>query len=121
MIFLIKLFGVLVMALGLAIFASPQFTQKIFDFIKEGKRIYYAGIIRSGIGLIILISSSHSAVPLAAIALGLMFLVSGIVVFASDPEELKVFISHYVELPEMIMRLLGLVAASFGILIFSIF
>lgn len=121
MVILAKLVGVLIMALGLAIFASPQLTQKIFNFFKEGKRIYYAGVIRTAVGLILFLSASQSAVPLAAIALGLMFLVSGIVIFAAELEKMKAFIAHYSEMPGLVIRLLGLVAASFGILIFSIF
>jgi len=121
MIALIKLIGLLIMVLGLAIFASPQFTQKIFDFFRTGKRIYYAGVIRTLVGLALFICASRSAVPLAAIALGLMFLVSGIVVFAADPEKLKTFLAAYSEMPALVIRLLGLVAASFGILIVSIF
>ncbi|PIW58272.1 MAG: hypothetical protein COW13_05310 [Candidatus Omnitrophica bacterium CG12_big_fil_rev_8_21_14_0_65_50_5] len=64
---------------------------------------------------------SHSRVPLAAIALGVMFLMSGIIVFASDTEKLKTFISHYAQMPALVIRLLGLVAACFGLLVFSIF
>lgn len=121
MILLVKLVGLLIMILGLVIFASPQFTQRLFDFFKTGKRIYYAGVIRTVVGLILFICASRSAVPLAAIALGLMFLVSGIVVFAADSEKLKAFLSAYSEMPTLVIRLLGLVAASFGILIVSIF
>ncbi len=121
MIFLVKLIGVLIAALGLTIFASPSFTQKIFGFFKVGKRVYYAGVIRTFVGLVLLICSTRSTIPLAAISLGLMFLVSGIAVFASDPEKLKAFIQPFREMPELVIRLLGLVAASFGILIFAIF
>lgn len=121
MIILVKLVGVLIMALGLVIFASPAFTQKIFDFFKEGKKIYIAGVIRTVVGILLFLCASQSAVPLAAIALGLMFLVSGIVVFAADIEKLKAFIASYSQMPTLVIRLLGLVAASFGILIFSIF
>lgn len=60
-------------------------------------------------------------VPLAAIALGLMFLASGMVVFAADLEKMKGFMTHYSEMPSLVIRLLGLVAGCFGILIFSIF
>ena len=52
MIFIIKLVGLLIMGLGLAIFASPAFTQKIFAFFKEGKRIYIAGVVRTAVGLL---------------------------------------------------------------------
>jgi uncharacterized protein YjeT (DUF2065 family) len=121
MIILVKLVGVLIMALGLTIFASPTITQKIFSFFKEGKNIYYAGVFRVVLGVLLFLTAAKSTVPLAAIALGLMFLVSGIVVFAADTEKLKTFISSFSEMPTLVIRLLGLVATSFGILIFSIF
>jgi uncharacterized protein YjeT (DUF2065 family) len=121
MIVLIKLTGILIAVLGLTIFASPEFTQKLFAFFKTGKRIYYAGVIRTMIGLVLFICASRSSVPLAAISLGLMFLVSGITVFAAEAEKLKTFMSAYSQMPSLVIRLLGLVAASFGILIVSIF
>jgi hypothetical protein len=121
MVILIKLLGLVITALGLVIFASTDFTQKLFDFFKEGKRIYYAGVVRGILGLILFVTASQSVVPLAAIALGLMFLVSGILVFAADVEKIKAFLITYSEMPGLVIRLLGLVAASFGILIFSIF
>ncbi|HOW36537.1 MAG TPA: DUF2065 family protein [Candidatus Omnitrophota bacterium] len=121
MIILVKIVGILIMALGLMIFVSPEFTQKLFAFFKDGKKIYYAGVFRSVVGLILILGSGESLVPLAAIALGLMFLVSGIAVFASDTEKLKAFIESYSQMPALVIRLLGLVATSFGILVFAIF
>lgn len=118
---LAKLFGVVMTVFGLAIFASPQFSQKMFNFFNEGKRIYLAGVIRFVAAVIILLAASKSAVPVAAMALGVMFLVSGIVVFAVDLEKMKAFILHYSQMPGLAIRLLGLMAATFGILIFSIF
>ena len=121
MVILAKVVGMLITIMGLAIFASPQFTQKIFGFFKEGTRIYLAGVVRGVVGFILLIGASQSEVPLAAIALGLMFIMSGIVVFAADLDKLKDFIESYSQMPALVLRLLGLVAASFGILIFGIF
>jgi len=121
MIFLVKLAGILIMALGITIFASPQITQKIFEFCKEGNRLYYSGVIRTVVGIIILILASNSLVPLAAIALGLMLLLSGIVIFAADQDKLKTLLNAFNEMPGLTMRLFGLIAASFGILIYAIF
>lgn len=121
MILIAKLIGFLIAGLGLAIFASPKVTEKIFHFFMQGKNLYYAGVIRVSAGFILLIAASQSVVPLAAIALGVMFLVSGIVVFAADHEKMRDFVTAYSQMPKLVIRLLGLVAASFGILIFSIF
>lgn len=121
MVILAKIIGVLVAILGLAIFASPKFTEKVFDFFKQGKNLYLAGVIRVFTGIILLLAASRSEVPIAAIALGIMLLASGIVIFAAEGEKMKGFMNYYSEMPALVLRLLGLVAASFGLLIFSIF
>lgn len=121
MILLAKSFGFMIAAFGLVIFASPSFTGKIFAFFKEGKRLYLAGAVRLAAGLVLLLAASQSAVPIAAVALGVMFLVSGIVVFAADMEKLKAFMESYSRMPGLVLRLLGLAAACFGVLIISIF
>ena len=121
MVGLAKLIGIIITVFGLTIFAMPAFTEKVFAFFTKGKRIYLAGVIRSFTGLVLLLAASRSLVPIAAIALGIMFLTSGIVVFAADLEKMKSFIEHYRGMPGLVLRLFGLVAASLGILIFSIF
>ena len=121
MLILVKLIGVIIAAFGLAIFASPVFSQKVFNFFKEGKKLYYAAVIRGAVGLVILFTASRSQVPVAAISLGLMFLASGIVVFVGDLEKMKGFVTGFSEMPELVIRLLGLVAATFGVLVFSIY
>ena len=121
MVFLAQLVGILIMGMGFGIFASPAFVEKVFQFFKEGRRIYYAGVFRTAVGLILFLAASRSLVPLAAIALGLMFLVSGIVVFAADQEKLKSFMAAFSQMPPLVIRLFGLIAASFGMLVFSIF
>jgi len=120
MLILAKLFGILIAGFGLAIFSTPQITQKVFAFMKEGKRIYGAGVLRCVVGLVLLLAAPRSAIPVAAIAVGVMFLLSGIIIFSCDLEKLKGFLAHYSEMPVLILRLLGLVVVSFGILIFSV-
>ena len=120
MLFLAKLIGFLVAAFGFTLFALPQFTEKVFDFMKEGKRLYWAGVVRALIGLILLMVSPGSVVPLATVSVGTLFLLSAIIVFACELEKLRSFFAHYAEIPALVTRLLGLVMACFGILIFSL-
>ena len=120
LVILAKLIGLVVAGVGLTIFASPAFTQKVFAFVKEGKRIYLAGVARCLVGLILLLIASQSVLPVATVAVGVILLLSGIIVFACDLEKLKNFITHYSELPVLVLRLIGLAAACFGILIFSV-
>ncbi len=121
MIAIIKLLAVVMAGLGLTIVVSPNVTRKIFDFMSQGKRIYYAGFLRLFVGILLLLSSSKSAIPMAAAALGVLFLTSGIIIFAVDIEKVKGFMEHYAGMPALAVRLLGLVAVSFGLLTFSLF
>jgi len=120
LVLLVKLVGLAVAGFGLTIFASPKFTQKIFTFMKEGKHFYWAGVGRCLVGLILLLIASQCVLPVATVAVGVILLLSGIIVFACDPEQLKDFLTRYSELPVFILRLIGLGAACFGILIFSL-
>ena len=120
LVFLAKLIGLVVAGFGLTIFISPKFTQKIFDFIQKGKRIYWGGVVRCLVGFILLLSAPASMLPVVTMLVGMILLLSGIIVFACDLEKMKSFITHYSELPVLVLRLLGLVAACFGILVFSV-
>ena len=121
MAIIVKFIGLVISVLGLAIFASPQFSQKVFAFFQEGKRLYYSGVARVLVAAALFAAASQSPAPLAAIALGIMGLVSAIVIFAADMEKLKSFTASYSQMPALIIRLLGLVAASFGMLIVALF
>ena len=120
LVLLAKLIGLVVAGFGLTIFSSPKFMQKLVAFVEEGKRIYWAGVGRCLVGFVLLLSASKSILPVAAVAVGMILLLSGIIVFACDLEKLKGFLAHYNELPVLVLRLLGLAAACFGILIFSV-
>lgn len=120
LILLAELIGLVVAGVGLTIFALPEFIQKIFDFVKEGKRLYWAGVVRCLIGLVLLLIAPKSVLPVATVAVGLVFLLSGIIAFACDLEKMKSFLAHYNELPVLVIRLIGLTVACVGILIFSV-
>ncbi len=121
MIFLAKLIGVIITLFGLTVFATPKITEKVFAFFMEGKNLYLAGVIRIVTGVVILLAMSGSLVPTAAFSLGAMLLVSGALIFVIGVEKMKAFIAHYKQMPTLVIRLFGLIAATFGILIFSIF
>ena len=120
LVLLAKLIGLVVAGVGLTICVSPKFMQKIFDFVKEGKRIYWAGVVRCLVGLILLVIAPKCVLPVATFVVGVILILSGVIAFACDLEKLKSFLAHYSDLPVLVIRLIGLVAACYGILIFSI-
>ena len=121
MVLLAKFVGTLILILGCTIFITPAFTKKIYAFMKEGKRFAWAGMFRTAVGIVLFLSASQSLLPRAAIALGIMFLMSGLVVFAADDKKLLEFVHNFLEMPAIVIRLMGLFAASFGILIISLY
>jgi uncharacterized protein YjeT (DUF2065 family) len=121
MLILIKLIGIMIAGAGLTLFAAPQMLRKVVDYIAVGKRFYWAGVIRSAIGLLLFLASTQSTIPLAALCVGMIFLLSGLIAFACDLEKTKTWMASSAEMPVLIIRLLGLLGSSFGVLILSIF
>lgn len=111
-----KLTGFLIAAFGLAIFAFPPLTQKIFHFFMTGKRIYYAGIIRAFTGTVLLLVASETRVPLGTMVLGLIFLLSAAVIFFGGEEKMKGFLQSFAGLPPLVVRFFGLMGFCFGLL-----
>lgn len=121
MLLLVQLIGFLIMGFGLTICVLPSVTQKVLTFFSQGENIYYAGLIRLVTGLALIFAAAQSKMPLAAVTLGILFLLSAFLIFGTDRAKIKAFIQQYLTLPELAIRLLGLIAACFGLLIISIF
>lgn len=98
-----QLMGIAIAGFALVVFVAPKITEKVFDFFMEGKSLYLGGVIRIVVGLILLLSISSSAVPLAAGLLGVIFLASGAIIFATELEKMKEFLTAYRALPEPVL------------------
>ena len=117
MIILAKTIGIVISALGILFLVLPEKAKLIMNFWKQGSRIYGAGILRVLFSVVLFLAASQSRAPVITAILGLMFMVSGILVFVMGVEKSKELIQWWEDQPSLIHRLLGLLVLCFGLLV----
>lgn len=117
---LAKVIGGVICVFGFAVALRPEWMKRMLAFWKEGKRLYYVGVIRITAGLVFLSAAFGSRVPGAAVALGILFLLSGVLVFLLGPERLRPLIEWWDKRSAIVCRLAGALVTAFGMLILCV-
>ena len=118
MVLFVKAVGILMLCLGVLVMARPAvFKEKILPFWLVGKRVYIAAVIRLVFGVLFIWAAHLCAFPNIILALGVILLLSGIVIFLGKPEKWLDLIRWWQTQTDTRVRLLSLLPITFGILI----
>lgn len=117
MIFLVKAISLLMMALGIAFLAKPDYMKKALAFFQQDNRVYVPGVIRITIGGVLLFAAPEAHVVGAMVILGLFFIAAGIMIFVIGPEKMKTLLKLWEEMPLWICRVVGVFPVLLGSLI----
>jgi uncharacterized protein YjeT (DUF2065 family) len=112
--------GVLIVGIGIVHFVYPDVIKRLFVWFKHGRRAYAIGFFRILIASVLLLAAAQCRLPAAAIALGILILLSGILVFIVRAEKLTSLFQWWQEQPDRVLRLIALITIAFGMLIFYI-
>lgn len=114
MIVLVQVLAVLVIVAGIVFVANQQIMRKVMGFFAGGKRIYGAGAARTVVAVVLFLSASQCRHPVVVTAVGILFLVSGITIFAMGPDKAKQMLFRYRAQSDNVLRLLALVPIAVG-------
>jgi hypothetical protein len=117
MLILVKIIGIIIAAIGLAVLLSPKVMKQIIDFWKKGMKPYLAGIIRIAIGLVFLSAAKESRLPIVITVLGILVIIKGVLLFILGLERIRKILDWWDKQPALLMRFLGLLALGVGLLI----
>jgi len=117
MLILVKLIGIVIVCFGLIFLLKPQTMKNYMSFWVTGKRIYMGALINILIGIVFLLGASQCRLVGFIIAVGIMSLLKGIILFISGPERLKSMLRFWSEKPAAVVRLMALIAIAFGALL----
>lgn len=76
-VLVIKGLGILFTLMGIAYLLRPEIIKKLMGFFKEGKRIYFAGLVRLVLAVVFFVAASECRYFWMIFASGIIFLTGG--------------------------------------------
>lgn len=96
---------------------SPKMFKQYLAFWQKEKRLYAGGVLDLLIGIIFLLAASQCRLVGTIIALGIIGLLKGILIFTVGLKMLNPIFSWWQERPLPILRLIASITIAFGALI----
>lgn len=116
MLILVKVIGIYLVAMGIIILLRPKAYSIIFNFFRQGKRIYMAGILRILFGALFLSVADESRFQTFLLIMGVLAIIGGITIFVLKPAKLKTLMDWFEKKSPTFIRTWGVVAIIIGAL-----
>ena len=113
----IRIVGIAIVFMAVAYFARPTILRHLMAFFKQGKRIYLVAVTRFVLAIVFLLGANSCNLPWVIIAFGVMFIISGLLIFILGPEKVRQIFEWYEGQSVMILRLLAAIALVIGALV----
>ena len=114
---IIRLIGVICVAAGILFILRPDLPRRLMQFFKKGSRIYLAGVVRLALAVVFLVGAEHCRHKWVIVGFGILFMISGLIVFMLGAGRLRGVIDWFAKLPALILRGLGAIALAVGAVI----
>ena len=113
----IKIIGIVFVFIGIVYLLKPEVMKWLMEFFKKGKRIYLAGLIRLALEVIFLLAARECDIHWIIVTFGVLFLISGILLFMIGPEKFKSMIEWWQKQSALLLRVLALITLAVGAVI----
>ena len=110
----VKIVGIVVVFIGIVYLLKPGVLKSFIGFFKKGKRIYFVGLIRFVLAVIFLLAANQCKMPWVIIVFGILFMISGLLIFILRAERLKSILDWWQRQSSLLLRFMGLIALAVG-------
>ena len=117
---IVKIVGVVIIIAAIVYLLKPGVMKWLMEFFKQGKRIYFAGLIRLVLAVVFLLGARECDITWVIAAFGILFLISGLLIFILGLEKLKSIIDWYQKQSVLLLRVVAVIALAIGgVIIYS--
>ena len=116
-VIVIKILGLVIAAIGIVYIIKPSVMNRIIEFFKKGKRLYIAAPLRLALAVVFLLGARECRYFWVIFALGILFLITGILVLVLGPKKLTPMLEWWLKQPTLLLRLIALITVVFGVII----
>ncbi len=114
---IVKIVGILIVLIGIVFLLKPGVMKWLMDFIKKGKRVYFAGVIRFALAIIFLLGASDCDQKWIIAVFGILFLISGLLIFMLGPEKIRQVLEWYQKQTVLLFRVIAVIVLACGAVI----
>ena len=111
---IIKIIGTVFVLAAILYLLKPDFMKRVIEFFKQGKRIYFIGLIRFVLAIVFLLGARECHFPWVIGLFGIMFIISGLLIFVMGPEKIRSMLDWYQEQSVLVLRVLAAIALVIG-------
>jgi hypothetical protein len=110
----VKIIGIVIVVMGVVLLLKPAAARAIMGFFRQGKRIYLAALARLTLAVVFLLAASACRVTWAIGLFGVLFIASGLLIFALGAERIGGMLDWYMQRPAWVIRLMAVLVFAFG-------
>ena len=114
---IIKGLGIVFVLVGVVYLLRPDVMKWLMEFFKQGKRMYFAGLIRFALAIVFLVGARECKRFWVIFAFGILFIISGLLVFIIPLEKIKAYIGWWQKKSPLLLRVIALIGLAFGAII----
>jgi uncharacterized protein YjeT (DUF2065 family) len=114
---IVKIVGIGIVLIGIVYLLKPGVLKRLMEFIKKGKRVYFAAVIRFILAIIFLLGAGECYQQWIIATFGILFLISGLLIIILGPERIRQIFEWYQNQPIVIFRVIAVIVLACGAVI----
>jgi hypothetical protein len=114
---IVKIVGIVIVFLAVLTFLKPDIMKRILKFFKQGKRVYFAGLVRLILAVVFLLAARECDITWVIIVFGILFLISGLSIFMIGAEKLKPVLDWFQNKSALFLRVMAVIILAIGAII----
>jgi len=114
---IIKVIGTVIVCIGLVFLIQPEIMRATTRFFSKGSRLYLAAMVRFALAIVFILGARHCGIKWVIVLFGLIFLLSGLLIFMLGLQKAKGILRWYLEQPKFISRIVAGIVLAVGLII----
>lgn len=114
---IIRIIGIVFAFMTIVYFLKPDIMKRLMEFFKQGRRMYFAALIRFALAIVFLLAANQCNQFWVILALGILFIISGLLIFILGLEKVRAYINWWQKQPVTLLRIMALVGLAIGAII----
>lgn len=114
---IIRVIGIVFVFLAIVYLLKPDIMKRLMEFFKQGKRMYFAGLIRFILAIVFLLGANQCNNFWVILVFGILFIISGLLIFTLGTEKVRLMIDWYQKQSVLLLRVIALIVLAVGAVI----